>query len=42
MKTQKHMAAKRSDVPHAKTFVIDTNVLIHDPQSIFQFEENTV
>lgn len=25
-----------------KTFVLDTNVLIHDPESIFKFEENDV
>lgn len=23
-----------------KTYVLDTNVLLHDPQSIFKFEEN--
>jgi PhoH-like ATPase len=25
-----------------KTFVLDTNVLIHDPQSILKFEENDI
>jgi len=25
-----------------KTFVLDTNVLLHDPRSIESFEENTV
>ncbi len=25
-----------------KTYVLDTNVILHDPQSIFKFEENTV
>lgn len=25
-----------------KTFVLDTNVLIHDPRALFSFEENTV
>ena len=25
-----------------KTFVLDTNVLIHDPESIFAFEDNYV
>jgi PhoH-like ATPase len=25
-----------------KTFVLDTNVLLHDPQSIFRFEENNL
>ncbi len=28
--------------PTAKIFVLDTNVLLHDPQAIFKFEENTV
>lgn len=36
------MAVKKSDIVPAKHFVLDTNVLIHDPQSLFQFEENTV
>src|SRR5580704_13897190 len=26
----------------AKTFVLDTNVLIHDPQSIYKFQENNL
>src|ERR1035437_10765942 len=25
-----------------KTFVLDTNVLLHDPQSIYKFEENNL
>jgi len=25
-----------------KTFVLDTNVLLHDPQALFRFEENTI
>ena len=25
-----------------KTFVLDTNVLLHDPQALFKFEDNTV
>src|SRR5687768_833203 len=25
-----------------KTFVLDTNVLLHDPQSVFKFEENNL
>ncbi len=25
-----------------KTFVLDTNVLLHDPQSLFKFEDNTL
>lgn len=36
------MALKKSDIVHQKHFVLDTNVLIHDPQSMFQFEENVV
>lgn len=28
--------------PKVKTFVLDTNVLLHDPQSIFKFEENNL
>ena len=26
----------------AKTFVLDTNVLLHDPQSIFKFDDNNL
>ncbi len=36
------MAAKKSDIPPRKHYVLDTNVLIHDPQSVFHFEENNV
>lgn len=36
------MAIKKGDLAPAKNFVLDTNVLIHDPQSMFQFEENVV
>ncbi len=36
------MAVKKSDLPPCKHYVLDTNVLIHDPQSMFQFEENIV
>ena len=25
-----------------KTFVLDTNVLLHDPLALFRFEENTI
>ncbi|MDD3295057.1 MAG: PIN domain-containing protein, partial [Geobacteraceae bacterium] len=25
-----------------KTFVLDTNVLLHDPFAIFRFQENTI
>src|SRR6476646_2517650 len=27
---------------HAKTFVVDTNVLLHNPSSIFMFADNEV
>ncbi len=33
---------KRSVSPSPKQYVLDTNVLLHDPQSIFQFHEHTV
>ncbi len=33
---------KPAPASSAKHYVLDTNVLIHDPQSMFQFEENTV
>ena len=35
-KTQLKVSAK------VKTFVLDTNVLLHDPQSIFKFEDNNL
>jgi PhoH-like ATPase len=28
--------------PRPKHYVLDTNVLIHDPQAMFQFEDNVV
>jgi PhoH-like ATPase len=36
------MAAKKSDTNTTKHYVLDTNVLIHDPQSMLSFEENAV
>jgi len=36
------MATKKSDISPVKHYVLDTNVLIHDPQSMFQFEDNIV
>jgi PhoH-like ATPase len=36
------MALKKQDVTPTKHYILDTNVLIHDPQSLFQFEENVV
>src|SRR5258708_30110343 len=41
-------AGAASPKPHlritgkAKTFVLDTNVLLHDPQSLFKFEDNNL
>jgi len=36
------MAQKKSDLPQVKHYVLDTNVLLHDPQSMFQFADNVV
>jgi PhoH-like ATPase len=36
------MAAKKHEVSPPKHYVLDTNVLLHDPQSMFQFENNVV
>lgn len=36
------MAAKKQELSPPKHYVLDTNVLLHDPQSIFQFENNVV
>ena len=36
------MAVKKSEGSPPKHYVLDTNVLLHDPQSIFQFENNVV
>jgi PhoH-like ATPase len=33
---------RRTDPDAAKTFVLDTNVLMHDPTSLFRFEEHDV
>src|SRR4051812_26945974 len=41
-KKPKPMAVKKSDINATKHFVLDTNVLIHDPQAMFQFQENVV
>ena len=34
--------AARSEVPAVKLFVLDTNVLMHDPTSVYRFEEHDV
>jgi PhoH-like ATPase len=36
------MAVKKNEVSPPKHYVLDTNVLLHDPQSMFQFENNVV
>src|SRR5918993_325688 len=36
------MAPKSAPASHIKHYILDTNVLIHDPGSPFQFQENTV
>jgi PhoH-like ATPase len=36
------MSIKPGEISSVKHYVLDTNVLIHDPQSMFQFEENVV
>ncbi|HSR02236.1 MAG TPA: PIN domain-containing protein, partial [Methylophilaceae bacterium] len=32
----------KNNVPHPKLFVLDTNVLMHDPSSLFRFEEHDI
>ncbi len=36
------MARQRSKPPRTKIFVLDTNVLLHDPQCLYKFEDNTL
>ena len=36
------MPPKKGEIPAVKHFILDTNVLLHDPQSMFQFEDNVV
>src|SRR5258706_15279108 len=36
------MSKKMSHNGHAKTFVVDTNVLFHNPNAIFLFADNEV
>ncbi|MCL2160901.1 MAG: PhoH family protein [Betaproteobacteria bacterium] len=41
--TTSHKVKKSTTASHpAKLFVLDTNVLMHDPTSIFRFEENDI
>ncbi len=36
------MPKKKASTPAAKLFVLDTNVLMHDPTSLFRFEEHDI
>ena len=36
------MPPKKGDIRSVKHYILDTNVLLHDPQSMFQFEDNVV
>lgn len=40
--TRSDVMKKSSAVPETKLFVLDTNVLLHDPASIFHFEEHDI
>jgi PhoH-like ATPase len=36
------LATKKKVAPQRRIFVLDTNVLMHDPAAIFRFEEHDV
>ena len=36
------MPANSSDISRVKHYVLDTNVVLHDPQAMFQFKDNVV
>ena len=36
------MPRKRASQPPAKLFILDANVLMHDPTSLFRFEEHDI
>ncbi|MFI5336366.1 MAG: PhoH family protein [Opitutales bacterium] len=40
--TAEFTSTQRRTEVRVKTYVLDTNVLLHDPQSIFKFEENNL
>ncbi|MDI9331583.1 MAG: PhoH family protein [Alphaproteobacteria bacterium] len=40
--TRKAKTAGKRDQANAKLFVLDTNVLMHDPMSLFRFEEHDI
>ena len=33
---------KKQNNKRSKIFVLDTNVLLHDPQCLYKFEDNTI
>ena len=37
-----HHAMPRKSAAQTKLFVLDTNVLMHDPTSLFRFEEHDI
>src|SRR3954453_4471171 len=37
-----HACLKLKTQPYVKNYVLDTNVLLHDPESILNFEDNNV
>ena len=41
-KTSVRSTNKKTDRPQTKLFVLDTNVLLHDPTSVYRFEEHDV
>jgi PhoH-like ATPase len=40
MPCQNHESIKRKET--VKNFILDTNVLLHDPQSLFKFQDNSI
>ena len=36
-KTSTRSKSKKSSAPHSRIFVLDTNVLLHDPTSVYRF-----
>ncbi len=40
--TRSALPKKKTPSPKTKIFVLDTNVLLHDPQCLHKFEENTI
>ena len=42
MNAKRHQSAKTAKSPVTKLFVLDTNVLMHDPNSLYRFEEHDI